>query len=160
MFADLVAEKTSGRINVVPHYDGSLGYRGVDHLDAVSQGSVPTARISMSYFGGYDPIFRIPSLPFVTQSQAEVEALWGIYHAPLEEFLSEEYDQVVVSAAAFPPSGIWTRKPLASLGCLKRRNIRTYDINSTRTFQRARRAAVAMCFGECTRAVKSIRHSS
>src|SRR3546814_16172558 len=57
MFADLVAEKTSGRINVVPHYDGSLGYRGVDHLDAVSQGSVPTSRISMSYFGGYDPIF-------------------------------------------------------------------------------------------------------
>src|SRR3546814_20418516 len=102
----------------------------------ISQGSVPTARISMSYFGGYDPIFRIPSLPFVTQSQAEVEALWGIYHAPLEEFLSEEYDQVVVSAAAFPPSGIWTRKPLESLGDLKGLKLRTFEIHSPRTFKR------------------------
>src|SRR3546814_17834256 len=47
MFADLVAEKTSGCIDVVPHFDGSLGYRGADHLDAVSQGSGPTARISL-----------------------------------------------------------------------------------------------------------------
>src|SRR3546814_6704121 len=68
--------------------------------------------------------------------------------APLEELLSEEYDQGVVSAAAIPPSGIWTRKPLESLGDLKGLKIRTFDINSTRTFQRAGAAAVDMGFGD------------
>src|SRR3546814_4462415 len=71
-----------------------------------------------------------------------------MYHAHLEEFLSEEYDHVVVSASAFPPSGICTRKPLESLGDLKGLKIRTFDINSTRTFQRAGAAAVDMGFGD------------
>lgn len=148
MFADLVAEKTDGRIDVVPHFEGALGYRGVDHLDAVSEGSVPTARLSLSYFGGFDPIFRISTLPFVTQSPAELEALWGVYQAPLEEFLKEEYNQIAVSAGAFPPSGIWTREPLESLEDLKGLKVRTFDVNSTRTFTRAGAAAVDMGFGE------------
>ena len=141
IFTELVEEKTGGRVDITNHFDGSLGYKGVDHLDAVRDGAVPIARQPMPFFGGYDPFFLLSTLPFLMQNQEELEILWEIVRPQYEE-LFLEHNQVMVSMSLFPPSGLWTREPILSKEELKGYKLRVYDLNGLKTFERAGAAAV------------------
>ena len=141
IFTQLVEEKTNGRVDITNHFDGSLGYKGVDHLDAVRDGAVPIARQPMPFFGGYDPFFLLSTLPFLMQNQEEVEMLWEIVR-PQYEALFLEHNQVMVSMSLFPPSGLWTREPILSEDELEGYKLRVYDLNGLETFSRAGAAAV------------------
>jgi len=143
LFGKLVAEKTGGRIEIVHHFDGSLGYSGVDQLDAVRDGAVPLARQSMSYLSGYDPLFQLSSLPFLMKNKQDVETLYRIAR-PAFETLLLKYDQVLVSVGLFPPSGLWSRTPVTSIADLQNLKLRVFDINSLETFKRAGAAAINM----------------
>src|SRR5690606_12497200 len=143
----LVAEKTDGRIQIVHHFDGSLGYSGVDHLEAVQYGDVPIARHALSYYGGYDPIFLLTRLPFLMQDLQDLNTFYEVYRPILEQAL-EGYDQVVVSAGIFPPSGIWSREPVDALEDLQGLKIRAFDLNSLETFSGAGAAAINMNWGD------------
>lgn len=147
LFAELVAEKTDGRIKIVHHFDGSLGYRGVDHLTAVQDGAVPIARHASSYYGGYDPMFLLSTLPFLVQDVEEVETMRRIAE-PYTDAAFEKYNQVVVSTGLFPPSGIWSEEPVESLEDLQGLKIRAFDLNSLETFTGAGAAAVNMNWGD------------
>lgn len=140
-FKSLVEEKSGGRIEITSHFDASLGYKAVDHLDAVSDGAVPIARLAMVYLGGYDPLFLLSTLPFMMQSKAEVEALYKISR-PHYEALFLRHNQVMVSMGLFPPSGMWTRTPITSVEELEGFKLRVYDLNGLETFKRAGAAAV------------------
>lgn len=147
VFAKLVAEKTGGRVKIVHHFDGSLGYKGVDHLEAVQDGGVPIARHAMSYYGGYDQNFLLSTLPFLTQNVADLTLLYETYKPSLEKTF-EGYNQVLVSAGIFPPSGIWSRKPVEKLADLQGLKIRAFDLSSLETFTGAGAAAVNMNWGD------------
>lgn len=153
-FAELVAEKTGGRIKIVHHFDGSLGYKGVDHLEAVQDGGVPLARHALSYYGGYDPMFLLSTLPFLMQNEADLTALYEIYQPNLAATF-KEYDQVLVSAGIFPPSGIWSRQPVDSLQPLQGMKIRAFDLSSLETFTGAGAAAINMNWGDVMPALSS-----
>ena len=153
-FAELVAEKSGGRIKIVHHFDGSLGYKGVDHLEAVQDGGVPLARHALSYYGGYDPIFLLSSLPFLMQNEADLNALYEVYEPHLAITL-EGYNQVLVSAGIFPPSGIWSRKPVEDLAALQGLKIRAFDLSSLETFSGAGAAAINMNWGDVMPALSS-----
>lgn len=146
-FGELVAEKTGGRVKIVHHFDGSLGYKGVDHLEAVQDGGVPIARHAMSYYGGYDPLFLLSTLPFLMQDVDDLNTLYDIYKPSLEKTL-EGYNQVLVSAGIFPPSGIWSREPVETLAQLQGLKIRAFDLSSLETFTGAGAAAVNMNWGD------------
>ena len=147
VFAELVAEKTNGEIRIVHHFDGSLGYKGVDHLEAVQDGGVPLARHALSYYGGYDPYFLLSSQPFLVENVDDVRALYDAYKDELGKTM-EGYNQVLVSAGLFPPSGIWSREPVESLADLQGLKIRAFDLNSLNTFTGAGAAAVNMNWGD------------
>ncbi|MBA3519300.1 MAG: TRAP transporter substrate-binding protein [Rhizobiales bacterium] len=146
-FAELVAEKTNGRIKIVHHFDGSLGYKGVDHLTAVQEGGVPIARHALSYYGGYDPMFLLSTLPFLLQDQEDLNVMHEVSQPSLKQTF-EKYNQVVVSAGIFPPSGIWSRQPVENLAALQGLKIRAFDLNSLNTFTGAGAAAVNMNWGD------------
>ena len=154
LFGELVAEKTGGRIKIVHHFDGSLGYKGVDHLEAVQDGGVPIARHALSYYGGYDPIFLLSTLPFLMQNEDDLKALYEIYEDDLKATF-EEYDQVLVSAGIFPPSGIWSRQPVGDLKALQGLKIRAFDLSSLETFTGAGAAAINMNWGDVMPALSS-----
>jgi TRAP-type transport system periplasmic protein len=154
VFGELVAEKTKGRIKIVHHFDGSLGYKGVDHLEAVQDGGVPIARHAMSYYGGSDPIFLLSTLPFLVQDTGDLTAMYEVYKPALEKTF-ERYNQVLVSAGIFPPSGIWSREPVESLAQLQGLKIRAFDLNSLETFTGAGAAAVNMNWGDVMPAIST-----
>jgi TRAP-type C4-dicarboxylate transport system substrate-binding protein len=141
LFKDLVEQKTDGRIAITNHFDASLGYKALDHLDAVRDGAVPVARQAMVYLGGYDPLFLLSTLPFLMQDKEEVDALYEIVK-PHYEALFLEHNQVLVSIGLFPPSGMWSREPIRSEEELDGFKLRVYDLNGLETFKRAGAAAV------------------
>lgn len=154
LFGELLAEKSGGRIKIVHHFDGSLGYKGVDHLEAVQDGGVPIARHALSYYGGYDPMFLLSTLPFLMQNEADLKTLYEIYRPNLAETF-ESYGQVLVSAGLFPPSGIWSRKPVDNLQALQGLKIRAFDLSSLETFTGAGAAAINMNWGDVMPALSS-----
>lgn len=147
VFGELVTEKTDGAVAITHHFDGSLGYRGVDHLTAVQDGAVQLARHPMSYYGGYDPIFLLSTLPFLIEKDEDVSTMHEVI-APYVDDAFESYDQIVVSYGLFPPSGIWSKEPIDSLDDLKGLKIRAFDLNSLQTFSGAGAAAVNMNWGD------------
>lgn len=147
VFAELLTEKSGGRIKITHHFDGSLGYRGVDLLAAVQDGAVPIARHANAYYGGFDPVFLFPTLPFLIRDIEDVETMYQIYK-PYVEAVYESFDQVVVSTGLFPPTGIWSKNPVSNLSGIQGLKIRAFDLNSLETFTGAGASAVNMNWGD------------
>lgn len=147
VFAELVREKTGGRIEIVHHFDGALGFRGADILDAVADGAVPIARHSTPFYGGQDPLFLLSTLPFLTATPEDVQTMHEVSRAYMEEAFAG-FDQVLISAGLFPPSGIWSRAPIETLDDLQGLRLRAFDLNSLETFAGAGAAAVNLNWGD------------
>jgi TRAP-type C4-dicarboxylate transport system substrate-binding protein len=141
-FARLEQQNTNGQIKIVNHFDGALGYRGVDHLDAVRDGAVPIARHDLTPYGGYDRVFLISTLPFQVQTPEDLATLQGVVAGKFSEVF-EEHNQVLISFGVFPPSGIWSNKDI-NLETLRDLKIRTADRNGLTTFINAGAPAVNM----------------
>lgn len=154
VFGKLIEDKTKGRIKITHHFNGSLGYRGVDLLNAVQDGAVPIARHSMSYYGGYDPIFLLSTLPFLIKDTSDVDKMIEV-STPYLKKKYLEYNQVLISFGLFPPSGVWSRKPINGLGDLKGLKIRAFDLNSLETFNGAGAAAINMNWGDVAPALST-----
>jgi TRAP-type C4-dicarboxylate transport system substrate-binding protein len=58
LFAHKLGEKSSGKIAVVHHFSGSLGYKPKDHWQAVEDGAVP---IASSFTGVFTELRDEPS---------------------------------------------------------------------------------------------------
>lgn len=147
VFAELLQEASDGRIEIVHHFDGALGFRGADILDAVADGAVPIARHATPFYGGQDPMFLLSTLPFLTSTPEDVQTMHEISLPYIEETFAR-FDQVVISAGLFPPSGIWSRDAIYTLDDLQGLRLRAFDLNSLETFSGAGAAAVNLNWGD------------
>ncbi len=135
-FAGLLREKSGGRIEIAHHFDASLGFRSKDLLEAVGKGTVPIGDAFVGALGAVDPIFLLPSLPFLAAAAAEARALFEIARPEYERALAR-HNQKLLYVSPWPPSGIWAKKPVTSVEALRGLRIRTYDANGTLTFRTA-----------------------
>ena len=60
----------------------------------------------------------------------------------------ESHNQILLYASPWPPSGIWGKKAVNSIGELKNLKIRTYDRNGTITLKAAGAAAVKLSWAD------------
>jgi len=135
-FIAAVQEATGGAITITAHHGAALGFRSVDHFDAVADGAIPVASSFGGVWAGIDPVFLISSLPFLASS---IEDNWALYQAskPYYAAVLEEANQVFLFASPWPPSGLWGKKPLDSIESLRNVRIRTFDANGTVTLRAA-----------------------
>lgn len=131
-----LAAASGGEITVTAHHGAALGFRSVDHFDAVGDGAVPIASSFGGVWAGIDPVFLISSLPFLASS---VEDNWALYEAskPYYAQVLEDANQVFLFASPWPPSGLWGDKPLDSVEAISGYRIRTFDANGTMTLRAA-----------------------
>ena len=136
VFIAALHEATDGAITVTAHHGASLGFRSVDHFDAVGDGALPLASSFGGVWAGIDPVFLISSLPFLAPS---IEDNWVLYEAskPFYEAAFEAANQVFLFAAPWPPSGMWGNKPLDSMEAMRNLRIRVSDSNGTVTMAAA-----------------------
>lgn len=147
VFAERVADATSGEVQITVHEGGALGLRDEDHFPAVADGIVPLANVLMGAAVGSDPIYGLSTLPFLVSDFAEAKLLHDIAR-PTYEAAAERYNQKLLFTAPWPPSGIHAQRPVTSYEDIEGLRIRTYDRNGTDVLNEAGANALVMSWGD------------
>jgi len=128
-FAELVNEKTGGELEIVVHSGGALGYKGPELLKAVRDGLVPMSDMLTSGVAGDEPLFAIPTLPFLVRGFDEGKLLTDICRPYFDKVAEEKWNQKILYIAPWPAAGIWTQKEVKSVADMAGLKTRTYDKN-------------------------------
>ncbi|MAO93094.1 MAG: C4-dicarboxylate ABC transporter substrate-binding protein [Rhodospirillaceae bacterium] len=147
VFSQKLNELTNGAIEITHHFGGSIGFKSKDQLDAVADGALPIADTYVGPLGGIDPMFLLPSLPFLAKTPADSRKLYLTAKADYDAVFAAN-NQKLLWASPWPPSGIWAKKPVDSLDALANLKIRTYDANGTITLQEAGAAPIQLSWAD------------
>lgn len=146
-FTDAVKRRTDGRIIVRPISDAKSGVRTKDQLKAVTEGRFAIANSFAGALGDDSPVFLLSSLPFVTPTVADMRVLYEAAR-PLYEKLLADRKQKLLYVTPWPPSGIWSAKPVSTIEALKALKIRTYDNTGTDVFGKIASTAAVVSFAD------------
>jgi TRAP-type C4-dicarboxylate transport system substrate-binding protein len=146
-FVDELKKRSGGRIEIVLHLGGSLGYKSRDHYTAVLDGAVQLASTPFDKIIGFAPIYALQSLPFVTPTFDQTEALYHVAR-PYYEAAFNKANQTLLFGAPWTPSGIWSKNRITSIDDLKGLKVRTIDSTSTKTFKDAGAAPIQLAWGD------------
>jgi TRAP-type C4-dicarboxylate transport system substrate-binding protein len=147
MFAALLREKSGGLIVVEPNFDAVLGWRSKQTLDAVASGAVPLGDMYAGALGEAEPLFLLPSLPFLAAGIAEARKLYDAARPAYGAVLAH-HNQKLLFASLWPPSGIWAKRAVTDEAALKGLRIRTFDVTATETFRALGAAPALISFAD------------
>ena len=97
-----------------------------DLVDAVEQGRVEVADLFAGSLTRLDPIFELPTLPFVVHSANEARQLACIAEPAYRQALSRAGLHLLF-VSPWPPTGLWSRQPVVTASDVASLKIRTYD---------------------------------
>jgi TRAP-type C4-dicarboxylate transport system substrate-binding protein len=124
-FADEVKAATGGKLEIVVHSNASL----IKHPEikrAVQTGQVNIGEILISVLSNESPLFAFDSNPFLAASYDSARKLWKSARPVIEKKLDAQGIKLLYSVA-WPPQGIYTKKPIAGIADLKGTKFRTYS---------------------------------
>jgi TRAP-type C4-dicarboxylate transport system substrate-binding protein len=146
-FARRLAETSVGGLRVKPSFDAAGGIRSADMLAAITEGRVQAGDAFAGALGDVDPIFALPSLPFLVNSIADARRLADLAR-PFFAAALQKKGQRLLYLAPWPPSGIWSKMPLKTTADLASLSIRTYDKISSEVFAGAGATATSISFAD------------
>lgn len=146
-FADKVREATGGSVDITVHAGGSLGFKGPELLKAIMDGTLPMSDILMGVVSGSEEIFGLSTYPMIVGSYAEAKAFYDAAR-PHYESACAKWNQKLLYAAPWPPSGLFTKKPLVVLADLAGLKTRTYDRNGALFLEKAGGNPMSLPWGE------------
>ncbi|MBP1724311.1 MAG: C4-dicarboxylate transporter, substrate-binding protein [Deltaproteobacteria bacterium] len=146
-FAKLVKEKTEGKLNIVVHPGGALGYKGPDMLRVVKDGLVPIGEMLLGYVAGSEPILDFSTMPFLVADHKEAKAL-GTLSRPAMEKVFTKWNQRMLYWHFWPGAGLYSKKPIGSIEDLKDLKIRTFNAESTEWVKAAGGKPMTMPWGD------------
>ncbi len=132
---------------ITPAFDAPGGVRSAAMPRAVAEGRFAIGDAFAGALGGLDPVFLLSSLPFVATTAAEarrlLEAARPAYAAALSAL-----GVTLLHATPWPPTGLWSRRPVAMPEDLRGLRIRTYDATGTATMRALGAEAELLSFGD------------
>jgi TRAP-type C4-dicarboxylate transport system substrate-binding protein len=155
-FAKLIAERSARRLLINPSFDASSGITSGQMLDAVRKGEVSAGDAFAGPLAAVDPIFAIPSLPFLVQSIDDARRLADLARPRYREILKRNGVHLLY-VTIWPATGLWSKRPVATIGDLRSLSIRAYDYNSAGVMNIAGAKAESLPFGE---AISKLRNGS
>jgi TRAP-type transport system periplasmic protein len=124
-FAADVDRSSAGKLKIQVHPGASL-FKAPEIKRAVQSGQAQIGEILISGYSNEDPVFGIDSVPFLATSYADAAKLWKASRKPLEERFARQ-GMKVLYAVPWPPQGIYSNKPLASVADMKGLKMRAYN---------------------------------
>jgi TRAP-type C4-dicarboxylate transport system substrate-binding protein len=146
-FAKHVAELSAGQLTIKPSFDAAAGIKSAGMLAAIAEGRVQAGDAFAGSLEAEDPIFALPSLPFLVTSIADAKRLADIARPHLASIL-ETKGLRLLYLTPWPPSGIWSKAPLKTASDLSGLSIRTYDKTSTEVFASVGAKAALISFSD------------
>jgi TRAP-type transport system periplasmic protein len=125
LFADEVRQATGGKLDIKIHSAGSL-FKHPEIKNAVRGGQVPIGEFFVSLLSNENPVFGADSQPFLATNYEDAEKLWAA-QKPIVTALLEQQSLMPLFSVAWPPQGLYTKKPINSVDDLKGIKFRTYN---------------------------------
>ena len=129
-FADDVDKATAGKLKITVHANASL-FKAPEIKRAVQGGQAQAGEIIFANFQNEWQIYGADGLPFLADSYDESNKLYKAQKPLIEKKLAEQGMRLLY-AVAWPPQGIYTKKPLASAADLKGVKWRAYSPATSR----------------------------
>jgi TRAP-type C4-dicarboxylate transport system substrate-binding protein len=129
-FANDVAKASGGKLTITVHPNASL-FKAPEIKRAVQGGQAQIGEILLVNFSNEDPIFGLDGVPFLATSYAEAKKLYDASRKALEAKLGAQ-GMMLLFAVPWPPQGIYSKKPLASVADMKGLKWRAYSPQTAR----------------------------
>ena len=120
-----VDKATGGKLKITVHANAAL-FKAPEIKRAVQGGQAQMGEILLANFQNEWQLFGVDGLPFLADSYDASKKLYAAQKPFLEKKLAEQ-GMVLLYAVAWPPQGIYTKKPLASAADLKGIKWRAYS---------------------------------
>jgi len=101
-FAELIKERTNGRIQITVYPDGQLGKGERELLEALQQGTVDLYVGSTGPVGGFSPSMMIVDVPFLFRDYAHVDK---VLDGPIGRQLLDDLEKAGLKGLAFWENG-------------------------------------------------------
>lgn len=101
-FADLIKERTNGRIQITVYPDGQLGKGERELLEALQQGNVDLYAGSTGPVGGFSPSMLIVDIPFLFRDYSHVDK---VMDGPIGKQLLADLEKANLKGLAFWENG-------------------------------------------------------
>jgi TRAP-type C4-dicarboxylate transport system substrate-binding protein len=124
-FAADVDKASGGKLKITVHSNASL-FKAPEIKRAVQGGQAQLGEILLVNFQNEWQMFGADGIPFLADSYDEAEKLWKAQKPLLEKKLAEQ-GMTVLYAVAWPPQGIYSKRPLNSAADLKGIKWRAYS---------------------------------
>ena len=132
-FTKHVNELSDGKLAIRPSFDAASGIKSAGMLVAIAEGRVQAGDAFAGALEAEDPIFALPSLPFLVTSIADARRLADLAR-PYLAAVQKKKGLRLLYLTPWPPSGIWSKAPLKTASDFSALSIRTYDKTSTEVF--------------------------
>jgi TRAP-type transport system periplasmic protein len=124
-FASDVDKATGGKLKITVHANGSL-FKAPEIKRAVQGGQAQAGEILLANFQNEWQLFGADGLPFLADSYEQSMKLYKAQKPFLEKKLAEQ-GMALLYSVAWPPQGIYVKKPIASGADLKGVKWRAYS---------------------------------
>ncbi|MDP3699340.1 MAG: TRAP transporter substrate-binding protein [Hylemonella sp.] len=124
-FATEVDQATSGKLKITLHAGASL-FKAPEIKRAVQGGQAQAGEILLANFQNEWQIYGADGLPFLADSYDAAMKLYRAQKPMIEKKLAEQ-GLVLLYSVAWPPQGIYTKKPINSAADLKGVKWRAYS---------------------------------
>ncbi|MFM7025312.1 MAG: TRAP transporter substrate-binding protein [Limnohabitans sp.] len=124
-FAADVDKATGGKLKITVHANASL-FKAPEIKRAVQGGQAQAGEILMANFQNEWPIWGADGLPFLASSYEDSIKLWKAQRPFVEKKLADQ-GMMVLYAVAWPPEGIYSKKPINTAADLKGIKWRAYS---------------------------------
>ncbi|MEO6292143.1 MAG: TRAP transporter substrate-binding protein [Burkholderiaceae bacterium] len=129
-FANDVDKASGGKLKITVHSNASL-FKAPEIKRAVQGGQAQAGEILLANFQNEWQIFGTDGLPFLADGYATSMKLYQAQKPALEKKLGEQGMQLLY-AVAWPPQGIYSKKPINSAADLKGIKWRAYSPSTSR----------------------------
>jgi TRAP-type transport system periplasmic protein len=129
-FAADVDKATAGKLKITLHPNASL-FKANEIKRAVQSGQTPAGEFILSGASNENALFGLDSIPFLATSYDEAKKLNDISKPYLEKLLASQGLKLLYTVA-WPPQGLYTLKPVATMQDLKGTKMRAYNPATTR----------------------------
>lgn len=129
-FASDVNKATGGQLQITVHPGASL-FKAPEIKRAVQGGQAQIGEILLAAYQNEWQMFGADGLPFLATSYADSMKLYQAQKPILEKKLAEQ-GMTLLYTVAWPPQGIYSKKPLASAADLKGSKWRAYSPATSR----------------------------
>lgn len=124
-FAADVEKATGGKLKVTVHPNASL-FKATEIKRAVQSNQAQMGEILMSNFANENPLYAIDVLPFIATSYDAAQKLDRASRPAVDKLLASQGMKLLYTVA-WPPQGLYSKKPLAEAKDLQGVKFRAYN---------------------------------